>query len=387
MAAPQRSDHLRVSLSNYLVHDTFSFSAARASSPRLLASRPTASPQSAPTFSQVVVFGDSLSDDGNIRHRLEDDYDISYPGGDYNYSDGRFTNSSDTDPELRPLLPARGTSSSSATSSSFRTARSRTASTAAPTTPLAARPRPTARSSARSFPTPILSSAASSPSRSIISANRSTTISRATRPIPKRSISSGAAAMISSTIHSDDNVLDRGHERRRSSCKQLARRRRPHFLVPNVPPLGLIPHYKDDPETAAALNAASANYRDQFNTDLDAAVAALADEGITITLYRLDVYGLFYRLAANPEDYGFTNINDSAQGEDVEPGRISFLGRHPSRPRLDISRLRRRLSTLLTGTAQPPAQALNLSARLECRHRGQCAHRRPDRRPAPSRKK
>ena len=49
--------------------------------------------QSAPTFSQVIVFGDSLSDDGNIRNRLEDQYLISYPGGDFNYSDGRFTNS------------------------------------------------------------------------------------------------------------------------------------------------------------------------------------------------------------------------------------------------------------------------------------------------------
>src|SRR2546423_1524785 len=54
--------------------------------------------QSAPVFSQIVVFGDSLSDDGNVRHVMEDDYLVSYPGGDFNYSDGRFTNSSDTDP-------------------------------------------------------------------------------------------------------------------------------------------------------------------------------------------------------------------------------------------------------------------------------------------------
>src|SRR5262245_24606694 len=54
--------------------------------------------QNAPTFTQTVVFGDSLSDDGNVRHVMEDDYFISYPGGDFNYSDGRFTDSSDTDP-------------------------------------------------------------------------------------------------------------------------------------------------------------------------------------------------------------------------------------------------------------------------------------------------
>ena len=54
--------------------------------------------QVAPTFTQTVVFGDSLSDDGNVRHIMEDNYFISYPGGDFDYSDGRFTDSSDTDP-------------------------------------------------------------------------------------------------------------------------------------------------------------------------------------------------------------------------------------------------------------------------------------------------
>ena len=54
--------------------------------------------QAAPVFSQIVVFGDSLSDDGNVRHIMEDQYFIGYPGGEFNYSDGRFTDSSDTDP-------------------------------------------------------------------------------------------------------------------------------------------------------------------------------------------------------------------------------------------------------------------------------------------------
>ena len=30
--------------------------------------------QAAPVFSQIVVFGDSLSDDGNVRHVMEDQY-------------------------------------------------------------------------------------------------------------------------------------------------------------------------------------------------------------------------------------------------------------------------------------------------------------------------
>ena len=58
---------------------------------------PSAAAQTAPTFTNIIVFGDSLSDNGNLRKRMED-RGVNYPGGGYNYSDGRFTNSSDTDP-------------------------------------------------------------------------------------------------------------------------------------------------------------------------------------------------------------------------------------------------------------------------------------------------
>ena len=36
--------------------------------------------QTAPVFSQIVVFGDSLSDDGNVRHVMEDQYLPQLPG-------------------------------------------------------------------------------------------------------------------------------------------------------------------------------------------------------------------------------------------------------------------------------------------------------------------
>jgi hypothetical protein len=92
-------------------------------------------------------------------------------------------------------------------------------------------------------------------------------------------------------------------------------------------------------------------------------VATLAGEGITITLYRLDSYGLYYRMATDPGAYGFTNIFDSAQGGDVNPDEYLFWDDiHPTTA--GHYQLAAEANALLSGTALPAAQALNLSTRL-----------------------
>ena len=54
-------------------------------------------------FGKLVVFGDSLSDDGNFAHRTRDAVGFSYPSSnpEFNYSDYRFTNDFNTDPPTR----------------------------------------------------------------------------------------------------------------------------------------------------------------------------------------------------------------------------------------------------------------------------------------------
>src|SRR5438046_10713804 len=53
----------------------------------------------APVFTQVIVFGDSLSDDGNIAHRARDLVGCTYPSINFNYSDYRFTDETNRPPE------------------------------------------------------------------------------------------------------------------------------------------------------------------------------------------------------------------------------------------------------------------------------------------------
>ncbi|MBA3963082.1 MAG: SGNH/GDSL hydrolase family protein [Chthoniobacterales bacterium] len=316
----------------------------------------------APAFSQVVVFGDSLSDDGNVRHLLEDQYGISYPGGGYNYSDGRFTNSADTDPNselyagtwheqlerdfLHLSAGAIINSLDGGTDYAFGGATTGDG---------------TSARTVISNPDPFVGGE--------LTVDVDNVGKQVGDYIAANTPDANALYIVwgGGNDFFDDNSLDNVPVVAANVAglvQQLAEAGARSILVPNVPPLGLVPHYKDDPETAAALNAAAASYRDQLNTSLDATVATLAGEGITITLYRFDVYGLFYRLAANPEDYDFTNVTDSDQGGDTSPDQYLFWDDiHPTTA--GHFQIASGAFDLLSGTTQPPARALNFSSRLD----------------------
>jgi outer membrane lipase/esterase len=71
-----------------------------------------------------------------------------------------------------------------------------------------------------------------------------------------------------------------------------------HFLVPNAPPLGAAPN---DAAYAALANAFSTD----FNTQLAAAVALLNDPKVIL----FDTYSLSQRVFADPLAFGFTNVS------------------------------------------------------------------------------
>src|SRR6266568_7542821 len=52
----------------------------------------------APEYTSIVVFGDSLSDTGNLAHLTEAKYGVRIPGPSADYTDGRATDGYDTLP-------------------------------------------------------------------------------------------------------------------------------------------------------------------------------------------------------------------------------------------------------------------------------------------------
>ncbi len=98
------------------------------------------------------------------------------------------------------------------------------------------------------------------------------------------------------------------------------------FLWLDLPPLGQIPRHLNSP-----LHNAEAQGSAQFRTDWQQAIAALeaANPGISIT--GLDVYALYNQIAANPAAFGLTNVTSSAQFQNVNPDTYLFWDdEHPT---------------------------------------------------------
>ena len=216
--------------------------------------------QAAPVFSQIVIFGDSLSDDGNVRNVMEDQYFISYPGGFFNYSDGRFTDSSDTDP------------SSTTYAGTWHEQLSRTFFGLAAST--------NSLDGGVDYAFGGATTASGTSERTVISnpfpfggGEFSLTVDNLGKQVDDYLAGNtpDAAALYlvwggGNDLFDDDSST---HVTETASnvaglVEQLARAGARSILVPNVPPLGLIPLYKDDAATATALNAASAEYRSEL---------------------------------------------------------------------------------------------------------------------------
>jgi phospholipase/lecithinase/hemolysin len=318
-----------------------------------------ATAQTYPSFSKLVVFGDSLSDVDNVRDRMESNYLISYPGGDFNYSDGRFTNSSDTDPGSDQYvgvwheqlartflgLPPATASLDGGFDYAWGGATTKDG---------------TQDRTVFNNPEPFLGG------------DHTVTIDNMGRQLENffHDHNVDASALYCLWGGANDFFDDPSAENVAAASTRivglidrLVAAGARSFLVPNVPPLGGIPKYAGAPLRQTAANQASFDYRNRLNADLDAAEAAYAQQGIPVTIYRVDVWSLYIRLLINPGSYGFANITDPAQDRSVDPDTYAFWDEiHPTTA--GHFRVAEEAARVLSNSVLPMARAENESARV-----------------------
>ena len=78
------------------------------------------------------------------------------------------------------------------------------------------------------------------------------------------------------------------------------------FVVPNLPFLGEIPLFLEQPEATAILNNATV----EFNQLLDLELDAIASE-LDVTIIEPDINSIATEIQANPTDFGLTNTTDA----------------------------------------------------------------------------
>src|SRR5437763_13006987 len=307
----------------------------------------------------VIVFGDSLSDDGNIAHRARDLVGFSYPSSNINYSDYRFTDDTNTAPAANldvgtwheqlektflGLAVARN-SLDGGTDYAFGGATTKDG---------------TQDRTIINNPSPF-----SGGDFTITIDNMGKQIndylaSHATDANALYILWGGGNDLFDD--HSTQSAIDTAN-RVGGLIVRLANAGARNFLVPNVPPLGAVPNSFGDPTRVLTLNSASAIYRDHLNSVIASSVSGLAGSGITIHVYTFDVWFHMIRVLGQPAHYNFVNTIDSAQGASgVNPDQYLFWDDiHPTTG--GHHQLANETNRLLSGQIAPLGKATNLSTR------------------------
>lgn len=92
-----------------------------------------------------------------------------------------------------------------------------------------------------------------------------------------------------------------------------------NLLVPNLPLLGHTPRFNGTPTTLATYNSRS----ESFNAALDMLLDGVQTSNPALAVYRLDVAALFSAALADPAVFGLTNVTHSA-APGLEPGDSAY---------------------------------------------------------------
>ncbi len=270
----------------------------------------------AQAYTSIVVFGDSLSDVGNVAHLTQAKYGPvgRVPGPLVDYTDGRFTDGTDTIPaaqsytgvwieQLAASLPAKPVIKNSLDGGTdyaygFAT-------TADGTAPFTYGPQNTLSVNVNNIGQQITDYLSTNP-----------TISNTTLFV----VWGGAIDLLHATS-ADAPTTSATQEV--ADIQRLIAAGATEFLIPNLPPLGAIPRLNGSPTTSTPATAESV----AFNTALQTGIATLpgANTGKTLHLFQLDVFTLFSNAIASPSTFSFANVTGSSQGHTtVNPDTYLF---------------------------------------------------------------
>lgn len=262
------------------------------------------------SFKTIVVFGDSLSDTGNVAHLTESKYGIRVPGPFVDYTDGRFTDGFDTIPAAQsyfgvwveqfaaslPLHPNLANSLDGGTDYAYGFA---TTENGTSTLNLDA-------------------------THSVQIENIGQQITDYLASHPKIDghtlfiVWGGAIDLLNA--QSDTDIVNAAI-RQSLNIQRLINAGATQILVPNLPALGLTPRLNGSLSTSLPANAASVLY----NSWLATGVAVLHDFYPGRHIYLLDVFSLFNHIVALPTSFGLQNVTGSAQGKfTVDPDKWLF---------------------------------------------------------------
>lgn len=265
-------------------------------------------------YTRIVVFGDSLSDTGNLAHLYAENFNgLRFPAPWVDYTDGRFTDGADTLPAAQkyfgvwveqfaaamPSHPEVKNSLDGGTNYSYAFAF-------------------TGNGTSLFYPDDDVAFAVN-----VNNMGQQITDYLATHPKINNStlfvVWGGANNLINATGPADivnaaiQETLD---------IQRLIQAGATQFLVLNLPPLGLTPRLNGSPATSIPATAAAA----LFNSWLATGVSVLHDfyPGRHVRVFAVDTFSLFNQIVANPAAFGFANVNASSRGMPVDPDSYLF---------------------------------------------------------------
>jgi outer membrane lipase/esterase len=265
-------------------------------------------------YTSIVVFGDSLSDTGNVAHLTEAKYGVRIPGPVADYTDGRFTDGADTVPaaqnyfgvwieQLAATLPSKPEIKDSLDGGTdyaygFATTGSGTGVfTFGPSDSL---------------------------SVNVNNIGQQITDYFATHPkINDKTLFvvwGGAIDVLNATSSND---VIKAAINQANNIQRLIEAGATQFIVPNLPPLGLVPRLNGSSTTSIPATQASVLYNDVLATGLD--ILRDFNPHRRLELVQLDVFALFNRIVASPAKYSLVDITTSSQGiPTIDPDTYLF---------------------------------------------------------------